>query len=61
MDDGLNPVKASALTPVVFVDLCCLSAEEEEEGKKKKPQSKQQKDLNRRQLDRFITVKVSGY
>lgn len=59
MDDGLNPVKASALTPVVFVDLCCLSAEEEE--KEKKTQSKQQKDLNRRQLDRFITVKVSGY
>lgn len=35
MDDGLNPVKASALTPVVFVDLCCLSAEEEEEEEKK--------------------------
>lgn len=44
MDDGLNPVKASALTPVVFVDLCCLSAEEEEgEGKKRKHKANNKK------------------
>lgn len=40
MDDGLNPVKASALTPVVFVDLRCLSAEEEEEEKNTKQTTK---------------------